>query len=211
MIEILQAFALSAAVVAAAILTWYLVRRPPLVRTTKVLLFFGVGAFPLAAAMSGNVAGYEVTKQREFCASCHVMEPFARDAADPESTSLAAFHSRNAHFGAQSCYVCHADYGMFGAVTTKLDGLRHAYRYYRRFDEYGKEPVAPSVLGSLKLYKPYPNANCTQCHSTELPGWNDEPEHQAVAEDVRKGLTGCATSGCHGPVHPFTGRVEGTK
>ena len=67
---------------------------------------------------SGNIAGYEATKTRRFCGSCHVMTPYAKDSEDVASTSLAARHSRNDAFGAENCYACHADYGMFGTVTT---------------------------------------------------------------------------------------------
>jgi cytochrome c-type protein NapC len=119
------------------------------------------------------------------------MVPNARDAADPQSVTLAAMHSRNAAFGDESCYHCHRDYGMFGAVTTKLAGMKHMWRHYTR------DPADP-----IALYKPYPNSNCTVCHSTTLPGWKDEPEHQAVMDDIAAGKVGCASKGCHGPPHP---------
>jgi hypothetical protein len=79
-----------------AILVWYLVARPPLNRVTKLALLLGIGVFPLATAGSGNYAGFEATKHREFCGSCHVMTPYQRDVEDPASTGLAAIHTRNA-------------------------------------------------------------------------------------------------------------------
>ena len=36
-------FALGCAAVSTALLVWYLVRRPPLTRTTKIVLLFGIG------------------------------------------------------------------------------------------------------------------------------------------------------------------------
>lgn len=186
---------LACAAIAVLILGWYLLRRPPLIRGTKIWLLFGLGIFPGGAALLGNIAGFENSKERRFCASCHVMDAQVRDAVRPESASLASFHSRNARFGTQSCYICHADYGMFGAVSTKLNGMRHMAAYYL------KDWSGDAATG-IALYEPYRSANCTQCHSTLLPGFGDEPEHAAVMDDIRKGAIGCAAAGCHGPAHP---------
>jgi cytochrome c-type protein NapC len=192
--------ALGFAAIAAAMLVWYLVRRPPLVARVRVWLLLAIGAFPIAAAMTGNVAGYQETKQRRFCGGCHVMEPYVDDSADPASTTLAALHARNAAFGAENCYVCHADYGMFGSVTTKLTGLRHVWGYVT---EYRDVPIERS-LGAIHLYRPYPNASCRQCHSAKLPAWRDEPEHAAVLAEIDAEIVSCASAGCHGPSHPFS-------
>jgi cytochrome c-type protein NapC len=194
--RILWWVAIACAATAATILIAYLVRRPPLTAAVKLLLFFGVGALPIGAAVSGNLVGYEVSKRRTFCASCHTMLPYTRDAASFASRTLAALHSRNHRFGDESCYVCHRDYGLFGGMTTKLDGLQHVRTYYL-----GTPPARP------RLYRPYPNANCVHCHSMTLPGFQDEPEHAAVAEELRRDEIGCASDGCHGPAH---GAAEGT-
>lgn len=79
--------------------------------------------------LTGNIAGHEFTKTRQFCGSCHVMGPYIREASDPKSRSLASAHSRNRWFGHDSCHTCHADHGIFGAVTTKITGLPHLCRY----------------------------------------------------------------------------------
>ena len=191
---------IAALVVAAAagiMLIGYLVVRPPLSPAVRLWLLAAIGVLPLGAALAGNVSGFEVTKQRSFCASCHVMKPYTADAGDPKSNSLAAIHSRNRSFGAESCYVCHQDYGLFGTVTTKLGGLRHAWAYY--------------VTGwnePLQLYRAYSNDRCTHCHSTTLPGFSDEPEHAVVKEDLAHGTTSCAAAGCHGPPHPRARQVR---
>jgi len=119
------AFALGCAIVAAGLLLWYLVARPALGRTTKIALLLGIGILPLGTAANGNVAGFHATMTRTFCSSCHVMTPFGDDVANPHSTSLAARHGRNEEFGGEACYTCHADYGMFETVVTKLGGMRH--------------------------------------------------------------------------------------
>jgi cytochrome c-type protein NapC len=58
------------------------------------------------------------------------MEPYVRDVSNRQSKSLAAAHSHNPWFGNESCYVCHADYAMFGTVTTKLSGMGHMWAFY---------------------------------------------------------------------------------
>ncbi len=188
------------AALAAVILIAYLIWRPALHGVAKVWLLLGLGVFPLATAFSGNVVGYEATKTRDFCGSCHVMTPHAADADNPDSRSLASRHARNRLFGKANCYACHADYGMYGTITTKLGGLRHVWKYYTEY----KDVPLDEAKKSIHLYKPYPNANCMQCHSTQLEGWRKVPDHTASLEDVRSGRVSCASGGCHGFAHPFT-------
>jgi nitrate/TMAO reductase-like tetraheme cytochrome c subunit len=190
--------ALGCAFVAAAILVVYLVRRPPLSGHTKVWLLLGLGVFPIGAAASGNIQGYETTKQRTFCASCHVMSPETSDSDDPHGSSLSSRHGRNALFGAENCYVCHADYGMFGTVTTKLGGLKHVWKYYSEY----RDVSAEDAKQTIRLYKPFANDSCMQCHSTTLDLWQAVPDHKAALEAVRGGRISCASSGCHGYAHP---------
>jgi cytochrome c-type protein NapC len=197
--QLLKATALVAAVISIIILLWYLVRRPPLGRFTKVLLLFGLGVMPLGVALTGNIAGFEYTLKREFCGSCHVMLPYTEDAADPKSTSLAAVHSRNHAFGEESCYTCHADYKLFGAMTTKVNGLKHLYYYvteYANTGPYGEGGKA------IHMYKAFNNAMCTRCHSMTGPRWLAVEDHGGMVEDIRKGEAKCVD--CHSgeKIHP---------
>jgi len=84
----LAAISLGCAAIAALLLVAYLIKSPPLVRSTKIWLLCALGIFPIGAAMSGNVEGYETTKARTFCGSCHVMIPHASDSNDLASHSL---------------------------------------------------------------------------------------------------------------------------
>ena len=129
----LALFAFVCAGFAAIILIVYLVRRPPLVGVTKVWLFLGLGVFPIGVAAAGNYQGFEATKERKFCGSCHVMIPHASDSNDLQSGSLASRHARNKLFGDTNCYVCHADYGMYGTIVTKMGGMRHVWLYVTEF------------------------------------------------------------------------------
>lgn len=194
------ALALGSASVAAAILVWYLVRKPAFVLATQLWLLLGLGALPALTAVSGNVAGYEATKSVEFCGSCHVMLAHTGDAHDPHSQSLAARHSRNPMFGDESCYTCHADYGLFGSVFTKLNGMHHVYEYLTNYHDIPLDQALPM----LELYHPFPNHNCLQCHSTTTRTWLDVDEHAAALSELRSGQTSCASDGCHGYAHPFS-------
>ncbi|HEY8074405.1 MAG TPA: NapC/NirT family cytochrome c, partial [Labilithrix sp.] len=175
-------------------------------RSTRVVLLLGLGVFPIAAAADANVQGYEETQAREFCGSCHVMGPYAEDSKDPSSKGLASRHARNPWFGAKSCYTCHADYGMYGTVLTKLGGMRHVWLYYTEF----KDMPLDEAKQKIHIRKPFPNENCMQCHSTTLQGWSKSPEHRASLEDVRAGRVSCASAGCHGYGHPFS-KPDGDK
>lgn len=197
--QLVTAAALIPAALAAGILVWYLVAKPPLfARTTIVALLLGFGVFPIGTAVVGNLKGFEETKQVDFCGGCHVMEPWIADARNPDGETLASLHTRNPHFGEEACYTCHADYSMYGAVLTKVQGSRHMWRYW--LEGYRAMPL-DEAIGKIHLSRPFPNSNCMECHSTRLPGWNDEPEHMAVADDVRAGTVSCAAAGCHGPAH----------
>jgi nitrate/TMAO reductase-like tetraheme cytochrome c subunit len=193
------AFALGCAALSALLLVWYLVARPSLTRSTKLILLFGIGLLPIGTAANGNVAGYHATKTRVFCSSCHVMTPFGDDSSNPGSTSLAARHGRNEAFGDENCYACHADYGMFGTITTKIGGMRHVYEYALHFHQLSLDEALPRI----HIRKPFPNATCMRCHSTQTPGWQRVGDHRSLLDRLRANTVSCASAGCHGPAHPF--------
>ncbi len=194
-------FAVACAACASAILIVYLVRRPALSAATKLWLLLGLGVFPVGTAVPGNIQGFEATKERRFCGSCHVMSAHAADSNDPNSQSLAARHARNQLFGQENCYTCHADYGMFGTIVTKAGGMMHVYNYY--IGGY-RNMSLDDAKKAIHIKKPYPNDNCMQCHSTTLAVWLAQPDHVSSLEAVRSGRLSCASGGCHGFAHPFT-------
>lgn len=193
--------ALACALAASAILLYYLVKRPKLDLRMKLWLFLGLGVFPTVTALTSTVAGMEATTDRVFCGSCHVMDAHFQDTEDPKSQSLAARHSRNPHFGGSSCYVCHADYGMYGYPMTKIGGLGHVYYYY--LGGYGKLTLEEAKR-EIHLVKPYNNLNCRQCHTTTAHMWRDVPDHVALQAELAANKVSCASAGCHGFAHPFT-------
>lgn len=192
--------ALASAAFAVAIILVFLIQRPALDGATKIWLLLGLGVFPMGVAIAGNLQGFEATKKRKFCGSCHVMVPHASDSDDRASMTLAARHARNPFFGDENCYVCHADYGMFGTVLTKLGGMRHVYEYVMHYRKVSLEEAKRTI----HLYEPYPNVNCMQCHTASSAVWLKVPDHQSSLAEVRAGRVSCASAGCHGFAHPFT-------
>jgi cytochrome c-type protein NapC len=204
----LAIIALGLAVLSAAILIAYLVFRPPLVRATKIWLLLGVGILPIGAAFAGNVQGFEATKERTFCGSCHLMSLHQEDSENPASQSLAARHARSPMFGGENCYVCHADYGMFGTVVTKLGGMRHVWMNMTSYRDTSLEEARKTI----HLRQPWKmNSNCMECHSTRDALWLKVADHGSVLDDVRAGRVSCASAGCHGLAHPFFGPPEDAK
>jgi nitrate/TMAO reductase-like tetraheme cytochrome c subunit len=193
--------AIGSAAAAAAILISYLVKKPRLDFAVKLRLLLGLGVLPAISAASSTVAGMEATTDRHFCGSCHVMDAHFRDSADQQSQSLAARHSRNPFFGSRSCYVCHADYGMYGYALTKAGGMRHVYLYY--FGGYRQMPLEQAKR-EIRLVKPYDNLNCQQCHTTTLHDWRRVPDHESLRAELDSNKVSCASAGCHGYAHPFT-------
>lgn len=199
-----KTFAIGCALVSTVLLLWFFVRRPALTRSTKLVLLFGIGVFPLATAGTGNIAGYHATKETQFCGSCHVMTPYADDSTNLASTSLAARHARNEAFGHENCYACHADYGMFGTITTKIGGMRHVYEYLFHYRNTPNE----AFQAEIEIRRPFRNATCMRCHSTRNPLFNKIGDHVSTQDDIRSGKVSCASEGCHGPAHPFSKEVK---
>ncbi len=194
--------AVASAIVAAVILVGYLVRRPSFDGTTRLWLLLGLGVFPIMSAGAANVSGFQATQSREFCGSCHVMEPHAADSNDANSTALASIHARNHFFGKDNCYTCHKDYGMYGFVLTKMGGMRHVYYY---LTEYHDMPLERAKR-EIRIRHPLPNGNCMGCHTTTAPRWLSIGDHASSLAQVRDGSLSCASPGCHGFAHPVTKR-----
>lgn len=193
--------ALGTAALSAILIIWYLVRQPAVTKLVKIALLFGIGILPIATAANGNIAGYHATKTTHFCTrGCHVMAPYGDDSLDPNSMSLASRHARNEAFGDENCYACHADYGMFGTITTKMGGMRHVYEY---LTHYRSMPIEESLV-KIEIRKPFTNDKCIRCHSMQGPLWNQVGDHASMRDEVRDGKVSCASEGCHGFAHPFS-------
>lgn len=196
--------AIASAVIAATILIAYLIKRPALVGSTKLLLLLGLGVLPILSAGSVNIQGFQAMESRRFCGSCHVMKPYERDSADPSSVALASLHGKNHSFGEDNCYTCHADYGMYGYVLTKMGGMRHVYYQLTEFGWMSLDEARTKI----HIQKPFPNSNCMGCHTSQGPRWQAVPDHASSLEAVRADRISCASVGCHGYAHPWTKNLE---
>jgi cytochrome c-type protein NapC len=180
---------------------WYLVRQPPLSIRVKALLALGLGVLPLAVAGGSTALGMSETMNRRFCGSCHVMQRHTWNAEQPSSMSLAARHTRNPFFGGQNCYICHADYGMYGYPLTKLNGMKHVWSYY--LHGFRDMPLERAI-DEIQLFKPYQNVNCKQCHSGTLEHFKAIADHASLDKELAANAVSCTSGGCHGFAHPFS-------
>jgi cytochrome c-type protein NapC len=192
-VSLLGIVALAIGAIAAALVLGFLLKQPKLTAPLKLLLLFGLFVLPTSSAFLGNASNMEASKSVEFCGGCHVMTSYVNDVKDPNSTTLAALHGRIKSFGAEACYGCHADYGMFGGVTTKLGGMHHVIDFYS--DDWAAPGHRPPAL-----YKPYDTGRCMNCHDPMRKG--TPLEHQVHAEQIKSHEIKCTDSGCHGSPHP---------
>ncbi len=202
------ALTLASAAIAALILLHHLIARPSLTPTVRLRLLLGLAVIPFITAVSSTAFGLHRTTERDFCGSCHVMATHLSDLEDPKSQGLAARHAHNSQNGPTACYVCHADYGLFGSPLTKLTGMSHVWNYYLGgYSSWSLERFHAEV----RTAKSYPNANCRQCHSGTLASFTNIKEHVALAEELEQNRVSCASAGCHGVAHPFSKTAEELK
>lgn len=154
----------------------------------KILLLFVVGVAPLLLVLSTVQLSFRRAETRAFCSSCHAMTPWVSDLENRASDALAARHFRNRWIPHDQCYTCHVDCDFMGPVRAKIDGMRHIVSYYTGIGR----------TGPIKLYKPFPNENCLQCHSLAA-GFNGEAVHQEVMAKIRAGQVSCIK--CHNEIH----------
>jgi cytochrome c nitrite reductase small subunit len=158
----------------------------------KLLLLFLLGVAPILLSLATFELSFKRAETLSFCASCHTMTPWVADLRNPDSPVLAARHFRNRWVRDDQCYTCHVDYGFMGPIEAKLDGVRHIVAYY----------TGVGMARPIRLYKPFPNANCLQCHGASAD-FAKNPTHAAVMTQIRANQLSCVT--CHAPIHTPTG------
>lgn len=157
--------------------------------TTKIMLFVGMVAFPLLwgfIVMQQNLAAAQET---DFCAKCHVMEPYTESLKVDDDEPLSAVHYQNNWVPQEkACYSCHTEYSMFGPVKAKLTGLRHIYVNYIK--------GAPE---KLKLYAPYNNRECLKCHGPAKKFLKHKKHNRpkGVMQEMLDNKKSCLAKGCH--------------
>lgn len=153
----------------------------------KWLLLLILGIAPALLCLATVQVSFQRAETLSFCSSCHTMDPWVNDLKDPNSKALAALHYKNRYILDKQCYRCHADYDLFGPVKAKMNGMHHVIAFY-----------SGHIHNPIRLYKPFPNGNCLQCHS-ESAKFTQNEAHMPIMDDIRSGEMKC--SDCHGPIH----------
>jgi cytochrome c nitrite reductase small subunit len=165
---------------------WRLLSRRGVTAVSKALLFGSILVVPVFVVFLATAHGMQESMTVQACGACHVMDSHVRDLRDPKSDSLAAIHYKNRYIQESHCYACHSDYGMFGTVQAKLDGLGHVWHNLRN-----------DFPRPIKISHPYSNLRCLSCHGGAL---NYIAKHEA--DEIPKLAAGADSClDCHGPAH----------
>jgi cytochrome c nitrite reductase small subunit len=165
---------------------WRSVRSRGVTSTSKAMLFGAILVLPVMVVFLATAHGMDESMSVEACGACHAMDSHVADLRNPASDSLAAVHYKNRYIQGDQCYTCHSDYGMFGTVSAKLEGLGHVY--HNLTDTYEKP---------IKIRKPYSNVRCFGCHfgAQNFLAKHDKDE----IPNLVSGKDSCLD--CHGPAH----------
>ena len=165
---------------------WRLVRRRGVTSVSKALLFGSILVLPVMVVFLATAHGMQESMTVDACGHCHVMKGHVADLRNPASDSLAAVHYKNRYILADQCYTCHSDYGMFGTVRAKMEGLGHVWHN-----------TTGSYPKPIKIAHPYSNTRCLGCHGGAA---NFMAKHEK--EQVARLMTGKDSClDCHGPAH----------
>lgn len=189
---------LIAAIAVAIAFAVYLLRRLPELtggRAGRWLLFATLLVMPGLMLLTGVTTTLKKSTQREFCRSCHEMQYYEKSLLIDDSSFLPAVHFQKGLIPAETaCYECHTDYTLFGSVSAKFDGMKHAWVHFL-----GTVPEP----GKIEPYHKYPNKNCLRCHAGARP-FEENEKH--IGEDA--GLAklyadevSCLAKGCHDVKH----------
>jgi cytochrome c nitrite reductase small subunit len=172
--------------IALVVFIWQWVRRRGITTASKALLLGGIVVLPAIVIFLATAHGMQESMTVDACGDCHVMKGHVADLRNPASDSLAAVHYKNRYIQTDQCYTCHSDYGMFGTMSAKLEGLGHVY--HNMTGNYPKP---------IKIRNPYSNLRCLSCHGG---GQSFIAKHD---KDMMPSLMANENSclDCHGPAH----------
>lgn len=164
--------------------------RPELARGRGGAVAGAVGLLGLPALLLwvGIDHHVQLSKDTEFCLSCHSMDPYGASLTHREEGLLAAVHFGNRYVDPQhACYACHTSYTMYGGLQAKIGGLQHMWHAY-----------VAGVPDPIELYAEYENRECLRCHGGR-PSFLQQPAHQGQIQQMQEEDLSCLL--CHGPVH----------
>lgn len=178
-----------------AVFLWVRLPKLSAARTGKILLLLALFIVPFFLLQIGVSQSLTGSKQKDFCTSCHEMQVYdtSLHIDDPEYVPANHFQNRMVPQDT-ACYTCHTDYTLYGDVKAKLTGMSHVFVHY-----FGDIP-AP---GEIKLYSPYPNDNCLQCHrgSRAFEKKKAHTTEGVTLEMLYGNQKSCASNGCHDKMH----------
>jgi nitrate/TMAO reductase-like tetraheme cytochrome c subunit len=165
---------------------WRYARTRGVTATSKAMLFGAILVLPVMVVFLATAHGMQESMTVDACGDCHAMDGHVADLRNPKSDSLAATHYKNRYIQTDQCYTCHSDYGMFGTVSAKMEGLGHVY--HNLTNTYEKP---------IKIRKPYSNVRCFGCHygAQNFLAKHDKDE----IPNLVSGKDSCLD--CHGPAH----------
>jgi nitrate/TMAO reductase-like tetraheme cytochrome c subunit len=169
-------------------IAWRHVARTGTLHGALGALFFGLAILPVIVIFFGYSQGMSRMESVRACGDCHTMTSHVRDLENPASQSLAAVHFKNRYIRDDQCYTCHSDYGLFGTLSAKMDGVRHVYRY-----------VTGTYTLPLHVASPYPNIRCLECHRQSQKFLTSEGHPAEIRPLLFSGDMSCLT--CHAPAH----------
>jgi len=161
----------------------------------RLLVLMALLALPLGLLQLGVTETLSQSTSREFCVSCHEMQVYETSLHLDHPDFMPAVHFQNNLVPQETaCYTCHTDYTLFGDINAKLDGLKHVLVHY-----FGAVPEP----GEIKLYRPYPNDNCLQCHR-ETRRFEEQSAHRTddvTLAQLYDNSRSCLSNGCHQLAH----------
>jgi cytochrome c-type protein NapC len=158
----------------------------------KIVAFIGLCVLPALCIVGGMNAHVQRSEQTRFCVSCHVMIPYGQSLYVDDASHIPAQHFQNHRVPADmACYSCHADYGIYGPLKDKLQGLK---RIYIQYVSTAPDPASIRIPGGFQ------NAQCLHCH-LGARNFEENPVHSAMLDSLKSNQTSCLTSGCHDTAH----------
>lgn len=178
-----------------AVFLWVRLPKLTAARTGKILLLLALFVVPFFLLQIGVSQSLTGSKQKDFCTSCHEMQAYDTSLHIDDPEYVPANHFQNRMVPQETaCYTCHTDYTLYGDVEAKFNGMKHVFVHY--FGDVPKD-------GEIKLYSPYPNDNCLQCHrgSRAFEKKKAHTTEGVTLEILYANQKSCASTGCHDKMH----------
>ncbi|HCQ00478.1 MAG TPA: hypothetical protein DIT99_07160 [Candidatus Latescibacteria bacterium] len=161
----------------------------------QIVGFCALFLLPISVGLMGGLIQSDQAQTTEYCLSCHIMDDWGKSLHVDDNEFVPADHFQNYLVPQdRSCYVCHSDQVWYGGITAKIRGLKHVYVQY-----IGDTPEPKDI----KLYDPYHNRECLQCHQGAR-SYEESRHHRKEADmltRINTNVLSCMESKCHDIQH----------